>query len=188
MSTIVPRNQPTAASAPAAQPETAAASSTSAAATAPQDGLSAMGTSSFQSGPAHSAAPQSAAAHVAHPMASGFGETLGMGLGLIVTEALSFSKDWNAPLRDANGQPVQSVPGVERQGDHDILKRHQEVVGPKVSGLAEKLPEGWLHDFVQGLGQGATVAPGTAYRLEAAWSDVEKELTGGLAQHEPEKP
>jgi hypothetical protein len=174
MSTAVPRTLPAVAQAPA-KPETAAASSTSAAATAPRDGLTAIGESSFQSTPARGATPQGDSAH---PLASRFGETLGMGLGLVVTEALSFSKDWNAPLHDANGQPVQSVPGAERQGDHDILKRHQEVVGPQVSALAEKLPEGWLHDFVQGLGQGATDAPGTAYRLEAAWSDVEKALTG----------
>ena len=184
MSTNVSRNLPTVAPAPAKQ-GTAADSSTAAAALSPRDGLAKLGESSFQTAPVRGATAQSAAVdagHTAHPLTSRFGETLGMGLGLIVTEALSVAKSWNAPVLDANGQPVQSVPGAERQGDHDILKRHQEVVGPKVSALAEKLPEGALHDFVQGLGRGATDAPGTAYRLEAAWSDVEKELTGGLAR------
>lgn len=175
MSTNISRNLPAVAPAPA-KLGTAADSSTSAAAMSPGDGLTKLGESSFQT------APAVGAGHTAHPLASRFGETLGMGLGLIVTEALSASKSWNAPVLDASGHPVQSVPGAERQGDHDILKRHQEVVGPKVSALAEKLPEGALRDFVQGLGQGATDAPGTAYRLEAAWSDVEKALTGGLAQ------
>jgi len=182
MSTNVSRNLPTVVPAPA-KPGATADSSASAAAVSPGDGLTKLGESSFQTAPARGAPAQTAdAGHTAHPLASRFGETLGMGLGLIVTEALSVAKSWNAPVLDANGQPVQSVPGAERQGDHDILKRHQEVVGPKVSALAEKLPEGALHDFVQGLGRGATDAPGTAYRLEAAWSDVEKELTGGLAR------
>jgi hypothetical protein len=181
MSTNVSRNLPTVAPAPA-KLGTTADSSTSAAAMSPGDGLTKLGESSFQTAPARGATTQTAAVdagHTAHPLASRFGETLGVGLGLIVTEALSASKSWNAPVLDANGHPVQSVPGAERQGDHDILKRHQEVVGPKVSALAEQLPEGALRDFVQGLGQGATNAPGTAYRLEAAWSDVEKHLTGG---------
>jgi len=177
MSTNVSRNLPAAVAPAPAKLGTTADSSTSANATSPGDGLTKLGQSSFQTAPARGATTQ-AAGHTAHPLASRFGETLGMGLGLIVTEALSASKSWNAPVLDASGHPVQSVPGAERQGDHDILKRHQEVVGPKVSALAEKLPEGALKDFVQGLGQGATNAPGTAYRLEAAWSDVEKELRG----------
>jgi len=178
MTSPVSRNLPPAAPA-SAKLETTPSSGASATATSPSDGQTATGASSFQTTPARPATTPSAPAS-AHPLASRFGETLGMGLGLVVTEALSLSKDWNAPLMDDHGQPVQSVPGTERQGDHDILKRHQEVVGPKVSALAEKLPEGWLHDFVQGLGQGATEAPGTAYRLEANWADVEKALTGAL--------
>lgn len=182
MTSPVSRNLPPAAPA-SAKLETSsgstAGSSASATATSPSDGQTATGASSFQTTPVRPATTPSAPAS-AHPLASRLGETLGMGLGLVVTEALSFSKDWNAPLRDATGQPVQSVPGAQRQGDHDILKRHQEVVGPKVSAFAEQLPEGWLHDFVQGLGQGATEAPGTAYRLEANWADMEKALTGAL--------
>ena len=106
-----------------------------------------------------------------HPLLEKFGEKLGMGLGVIVTEALALVPSWNKPLLDKQGQPVASVPGAQRIGNHDLLKRHQEVVGPQVTALVEKMPAGVLHDLLEGLGKGATAAPGESYRLEAALSD-----------------
>ena len=106
-----------------------------------------------------------------HPMLEKFGEKLGMGLGVIVTEALALLPSANKPLLDKQGKPVASIPGAERIGNHDILTRHQEVIGPKVTALVEKMPAGALHDLLEGLGKGATAAPGESYRLEAAVSD-----------------
>ena len=106
-----------------------------------------------------------------HPVLEKFGKDLGVGLGVVVTEALALSKSWNAPLKDANGKPVQSVPGATRIGDHDLRKRHEEVVGPQINALVAKMKPGAIHDLLQGLGQGATEAPGDSYRLEAAVSD-----------------
>jgi hypothetical protein len=106
-----------------------------------------------------------------HPLLEKFGEKLGMGLGVIVTEALALVPSWNQPVLDKQGKPVASVAGAQRIGNHDLLKRHQEVVGPQVTALVEKLPAGTLHDLLEGLGKGATAAPGASYRLEAAVSD-----------------
>jgi hypothetical protein len=107
-----------------------------------------------------------------HPLLEGFGEALGMGLGVVVTEALAALPSWNKPVLDAQGKPVASVEGANRVGNHDILKRHQEVVGPKVTELVSKLSPGAVHDLLEGLGKGATAAPGESYRLEAAVSDL----------------
>ena len=107
-----------------------------------------------------------------HPLLEKFGEKLGMGLGVIVTEALALVPSWNKPVLDAKGKPVASVEGAERVGNHNILKRHEEVVGPKVKALVEKLAPGAIHDLLEGLGKGASAAPGTSYRLEAAFSDM----------------
>ena len=90
-----------------------------------------------------------------------------MTLGVLVTEALAAKPSWNAPLKDANGQPVQSIPGATRIGDYDIRKRHEEVIGPKINAKVQTLQPGAIHDLLQGLGQGATEAPGDSYRLEA---------------------
>src|SRR5438309_347041 len=106
-----------------------------------------------------------------HPMLEGFGEALGMGLGVIVTEALALAPGWNKPVLDAGGKPVAGVDGATRIGDHEIRKRHEEVVGPKVAALVEKLPAGLVHDLLEGLAKGATEAPGTSYRLEAEIAD-----------------
>ncbi len=108
----------------------------------------------------------------AHPLAEQAGEKLGVGLGVIVTEALAAVPNWNQPVLDDKGQPVASVHGAERIGDHDILKRHEEVVGPKVAALVDKIPPGAIHDFVAGFGAGATAAPGDSYRLEARIMDL----------------
>ena len=107
-----------------------------------------------------------------HPLLEKFGEALGMGLGVVVTEALALVPSWNKPLLDAKGKPVAGVEGAARIGDHDLRKRHEEVVGPQVSALVNKLAPGALHDLLEGLGKGATAAPGTSYRLEAAVSDL----------------
>jgi hypothetical protein len=106
-----------------------------------------------------------------HPLLEKFGKELGVGLGVVVTEALAVSQSWNAPLKDANGKPVQSVPGATRIGDHDLRKRHQEVVGPQINALVAKMKPGAIHDLLEGLAKGATEAPGDSYRLEAAVSD-----------------
>jgi len=113
-----------------------------------------------------------ASAPAAHHITSAAGKDLGVALGVIVTEALAAVPSWNQPVLDAAGKPVESVAGAERIGDHDILKRHEEVVGPKIAAVVDKIPAGQIHDFVAGVGAGATEAPGDSYRLEAAISDL----------------
>jgi hypothetical protein len=107
-----------------------------------------------------------------HPALEKFGEALGMGLGLIVTEALALNPSWNKPVLDASGKPAKSIPGAERIGNHDILKRHQEVAGPKIAALVAKMSPGVIHDLLDGLAKGATAAPGTSYRIESAAADM----------------
>lgn len=107
-----------------------------------------------------------------HPWLARAGHGLGLGLGVAVTEALGMVPSWNQPLLDTQGKPVDSVPGAQRIGDHNILKRHQEVVGPKLAVLDSKIRPGALHDFVGGLAAGATEAPGASYRSEAHLSDA----------------
>ena len=116
-------------------------------------------------------APPSPVTHK-HPLLERFGETLGMGLGVIVTEALALVPSWNKPVLDPAGKPVTHVEGADRVGNHDIRKRHEELVGPKVTALVNTLHPGLLHDLLEGLGKGATEAPGASYRLEAAVSDL----------------
>jgi hypothetical protein len=107
-----------------------------------------------------------------HPLLQDFGDALGMGLGVIVTEALRAIPSWNQPVLGPDGKPVDSVPGATRIGNNDILKRHEEVVGPQVAALVAKLPPGMLHDLLQGFADGATAAPGASYRLESAIADT----------------
>lgn len=116
----------------------------------------------------------SPAASPTHPLLEKFGDALGLGLGVVVTEALALVPSWNKPVLDANGKPAEHLPGVDRVGQHDILTRHQEVVGPKIAALVEKMAPGAVHDLLDGLGRGATRAPGASYRLEAAVSDAFK--------------
>ncbi len=109
-----------------------------------------------------------------HPLLEKFGEGLGKALGVLVTEALAAVPSWNTPVLDASGKPTQHVEGADRIGNHDILKRHQEVVGPQIAALVEKMPPGAQHDLVDGLARGATEAPGDSYRLEARVADLLK--------------
>ncbi|MBS2028479.1 MAG: hypothetical protein JST54_11285 [Deltaproteobacteria bacterium] len=117
-----------------------------------------------------SAQPQ-APVTVQHPLLKQFGDALGMGLGVIVTEALALVPSWNTPVLGADGKPVNDVPGATRIGNHDILKRHEEVVGPQVAALVQKMPPGAVHDLLAGFAEGATAAPGTSYRLESKIED-----------------
>jgi hypothetical protein len=102
-----------------------------------------------------------------HPALERFGAMMGLGLGVIVTEALVFSKEWKARLVDPQGREVEHIPGADKIGDFDLRKRHEQFVGPKITALVDKLPPGMIHDLVAGLGKGATDAPGASYRLEA---------------------
>ena len=105
-------------------------------------------------------------------IASQAGKTLGVGAGVAVTEGLRLAPGWNKPVVDDHGKPVDSVPGAQREGDHDILKRDEEVVGPEIAALAKKIPPGLLHDFVAGFGAGATEAPGDTYRIDNKIDDA----------------
>mgnify|MGYP001500083044 CR=1 FL=1 len=106
-----------------------------------------------------------------HPLLEKFGEHVGLALGVIVTQALALSKEWNAPLTDTNGKPVEHIEGADRLGNHDLRKRHQEVVGPLVEKYVETLKPGIVHELLEGFARGASAAPGATYRLEAAVSD-----------------
>ena len=107
-----------------------------------------------------------------HPLLQGFGQALGMGLGVVVTEALRLVPSWNTPVLGSNGKPAAEVPGATRIGHNDILKRDEEVVGPKVAALVAKLPAGAVHDLLAGFAAGATAAPGATYRIDSAITDA----------------
>lgn len=119
----------------------------------------------------HARAP-SGEPHSRHPHLAAFGRTLGVALGVIVTEALAVLPGWNKPVLDAQGKPAKQIEGADRIGNHDLRKRHEEVVGPQVEALVKKIPAGALHDLLDGFGKGASEAPGDSYRLEAAISDA----------------
>lgn len=112
-------------------------------------------------------APKGWIAKAQHRALEKVGEAVGLGLGVVVTEGLRFAPGWDKPLLDSGGKPVKSVPGASRDGDYDIRKRHEEVVGPQLAEKAKGLKPGALHDFVEGLAEGATKAPGASYRLDA---------------------
>jgi hypothetical protein len=120
----------------------------------------------------HAATTAAASSSPQHPILEAFGKDVGLALGVIVTEALALVPSWNAPLKDAHGQPTQHVEGADRIGDHDLRKRHQEVVGPQVAKLVATLEPGVIHDLLEGLARGATLAPGASYRIEVAVADA----------------
>jgi hypothetical protein len=76
------------------------------------------------------------------------GATVGFGAGVAVTGALGFVPKWNAQVP---GQPS------------GFQKRHEAVVGPKVTDYSNGLSTGPWKEFTAGVGAGATVAPGWSY-------------------------
>ena len=106
------------------------------------------------------------------------GEALGLGAGFLVAEVLALVPGWNEDLRGEDGAPITEIPGATQIGDHELEKRHQQVVGPAISGYAEKLDPGMWRDFVAGVGEGATDAPGATYRFEAGVSDHLRDTWG----------
>ena len=78
----------------------------------------------------------------------GAGRDFGFGAGVVVTGALSAVPGWN---RQVPGQPA----GFE--------KRHESVVGPKITSYANGLSAGPWKDFTSGVGEGATAAPGWSF-------------------------
>jgi hypothetical protein len=81
--------------------------------------------------------------------ANGAGEAFGFGAGVAVTHALSHVPGWNSQVA---GQP------------DGFQKRHESVIGPKVTGYANGMSAGPLKDFTSGVGAGATAAPGWSFR------------------------
>jgi len=79
----------------------------------------------------------------------GLGEAAGFGAGVAVTAGLGIAPGWNAQVPN---QPA----GFE--------KRHESVLGPKITSYASGLPAGPLKTFTTGLGEGATAAPGWSFR------------------------
>jgi hypothetical protein len=72
------------------------------------------------------------------------GDAFGFGAGVAVTGALAFVPGWNeqVPNRPAGFQ-----------------RRHESVVGPRISEYARTLAPGAWRDFASGVGHGATAAP-----------------------------
>lgn len=95
------------------------------------------------------------------------GEAFGMGAGFLVTELLALVPGWNDDLLDEDGQELSAVVGAQREGEHALEKRHQQVVGPQILDHAAGLDEGIWKDLLTGVGEGATAAPGASYRAEA---------------------
>ena len=81
----------------------------------------------------------------------GLGEATGFGAGVAVTAGLGLGlvPGMNAQVP---GQPA----GFE--------KRHEPIIGPKITSLASGLSQGPLKTFATGLGEGATAAPGWSFR------------------------
>lgn len=96
------------------------------------------------------------------------GEKIGMALGVAVTRVLAYVPSWNEILRDEQGQELQQVEGAERVGAMPLRKRHMQVVGPQISAWVAGLSPGKIRDFLEGVGVGATAAPGETYRREVA--------------------
>nr|UXE44839.1 hypothetical protein Hi04_10k_c3807_00004 [uncultured bacterium] len=105
-----------------------------------------------------------------HPVINGIGRAVGLGLGIAVTEAIAVIPSQNKKLVDAAGKPVTHIEGADRIGDHPLRQRHIEVVGPQVTKFAARLRAGVAHDFFEGMGAGATRAPGKSYEIEVAFA------------------
>jgi len=95
------------------------------------------------------------------------GEHLGMGAGVLVTQLLALVPGWNDDLLNEDGSPVEQVEGASRVGDYNLEKRHKQVVGPEIEEYGDEMKPGLWQDFVAGVGDGATAAPGATYQLEA---------------------
>lgn len=76
------------------------------------------------------------------------GEAFGFGAGVAVTAGLGLVPSWSTQVP---GRPV----GFER--------RHEPVVGPKVTSYADSLASGPWKELASGVGRGATAAPGWAF-------------------------
>ena len=72
------------------------------------------------------------------------GAALGFGAGVAVTSALAFVPGWN-----------EQVPGRPA----GFQRRHESVLGPRISEYARTLAPGAWRDFAAGAGEGATAAP-----------------------------
>lgn len=121
---------------------------------------------------------QAAAEHDATPtaphkasLARRIGDRVGLALGIAVTRVLQWVPGWNDVLVDEQGQELQSIEGAERSGDHPLRKRHTQVVGPQISAWVQTLSPGRVREFLAGVGDGATRAPGETYRREVAAAD-----------------
>ena len=108
------------------------------------------------------------------------GRGIGLTAGLAVTEVLRVVPSWNRPVLDAAGRPREHIAGADRIEGYDLKQRHMEVVGPKLSTVAEDMKPGLSREFVKGFAQGATAAPGTTYRLEVRVADFFRSLLSTL--------
>jgi hypothetical protein len=79
----------------------------------------------------------------------GAGEVFGFGAGVAVTAGLGLVPSWSKQVPNAPA-------GFE--------KRHESVVGPKVTAYSNGLAPGPWKQFTAGVGEGATAAPGWSFR------------------------
>jgi len=77
------------------------------------------------------------------------GRGVGFGLGVAVTAGLELVPSWR---QQVPGRP----PGFQ--------KRHEAVVGPKITAFSNRLSPGPGREFTAGVGAGATDAPGWSFR------------------------
>lgn len=99
-----------------------------------------------------------------YPTIAKLGEAAGLTVGAGVTLALGLAPRDSVVRKPSQGDsPIPVVP----IGSHTVERRHDAVYGPKITQYAQTLPDGALHDLVLSFGEGATLAPSVAYRLEA---------------------
>ncbi|MCO4763047.1 MAG: hypothetical protein KC502_16135 [Myxococcales bacterium] len=109
-----------------------------------------------------------------HPMLKRVGDKIGLGLGILVTRVLKYVPGWNDPVKDENGKDKHHIHGADRIGDHKLRKRHVELVGPIIVDYVKTLGTGRIREFLQGVGDGASRAPGETYRREVAAAEEKK--------------